>query len=114
MIDGPSDSPRDYKTYRDIIQVTHNMLISCAGEKSTQYLHPVLYLHSYLIVLSDGGSHRMQHSDCMIDEQVVATHLHPMLKLRMIGAVSSLPHMPLWYAQEQFCLYLYDGKLIVL
>jgi len=30
----------------------------------------------------------------------------------MIGVIPSLPHMPSWFAQEQFCLYLYEGKFI--
>jgi hypothetical protein len=37
------------------------------------------------------GSLWMQHSDCMSNEQDFPTHFHPVLKLRMIGAIPSLP-----------------------
>ena len=50
----------------------------------------LLYLHCYLIVASC-GIHWMQHSDCMISEQDICTHLHPSLKLIMAGAITSLP-----------------------
>jgi hypothetical protein len=55
--------------------MTHNVLVSCVEEIVTWYLHPLLYLHSYLIVLSDVEVTGCSNQTLMIDEQDIPAHL---------------------------------------
>jgi hypothetical protein len=86
------------------------MIVSCAEDIGTRYLHLLMYLHCYLIV----PSNVVVFTGCSIRTVWSLNKTFPLtcIQLRMIGAIPSLTHTPSWCAQEQFCLCLYEGKLI--